>query len=35
VPDGDKPADMRMFLTLNGQRVSETWSYAYYPKDYE
>ncbi len=35
VPDGDKPSDIRLFLTLNGQRLSETWSYAYYPKDHD
>lgn len=35
LPDGDKPSDMRLFLALNGERLSETWNYVYYPKDYD
>jgi glucans biosynthesis protein len=31
-PDGEKPVDMRMFLSLRGQRVSETWSYVWRPE---
>lgn len=30
---GDQPADMRVFLTLRGQRLTETWSYLYEPTD--
>ncbi len=31
-PEGDRPADMRLYLELNGQRLSETWSYVWYPR---
>jgi glucans biosynthesis protein len=30
-PDDEKPADMRLFLHLGDQRVSEVWSYVWYP----
>jgi periplasmic glucans biosynthesis protein len=30
-PDGDRPADMRLYLTAAGERLSETWSYVWYP----
>ncbi len=30
-PDGKKAADMRAFLTLNEQRISETWSMVWQP----
>lgn len=30
-PDGDKVADMRLFLKLRDQRLSEVWSYVWYP----
>ena len=29
----DAPSDMRIFLTLRGQRLTETWSYLYEPVD--
>jgi len=31
-PDGDRPADMRLFLHQAGRPVSETWSYVWYPE---
>ena len=31
VPDGDTPADMRLFLVAAGDRLSETWTYVWYP----
>ena len=30
-PAGERPADMRLYLTLHGQRLSETWNYVWYP----
>ena len=30
-PDGDKVADMRLYLKLRDQRLSEVWSYVWYP----
>lgn len=30
-PEGDKVADMRLFLKLRDQRLSEVWSYVWYP----
>ena len=30
-PDGTRPADMRLHLELDGTRLSETWSYVWYP----
>ncbi len=30
-PDGGQPVDMRLYLTLHGQRLSETWNYVWYP----
>ncbi|EAR21714.1 glucan biosynthesis protein [Nitrococcus mobilis] len=30
-PDGEQPVDMRLYLTLHGQRLSETWNYVWYP----
>ena len=30
-PDGDRPADMRLYLTRGGEPLSETWSYVWYP----
>ena len=30
-PEGDKYADMRLFLKLRDQRLSEVWSYVWYP----
>jgi glucans biosynthesis protein len=30
-PDRDRPADMRLFLELDGRRLTETWSYVWYP----
>ncbi|PZN34564.1 MAG: glucan biosynthesis protein D [Proteobacteria bacterium] len=32
-PEGDTPSDMRLFLELDGRRLSETWSYVWYPED--
>ena len=28
-PDGDKPSDMRLYLTLRGERLTETWNYVW------
>ena len=30
-PAGNRPADMRLYLELDGQRLTETWSYVWYP----
>ena len=30
-PAGNRPADMRLYLTLNGRPLTETWSYVWYP----
>lgn len=30
-PEGDKVADMRLYLKLRDQRLSEVWSYVWYP----
>jgi glucans biosynthesis protein len=30
-PEGDKVADMRVYLKLRDQRLSEVWSYVWYP----
>ena len=32
-PEGDKPVDMRLSLTLCDKEVSEVWSYVWYPND--
>jgi glucans biosynthesis protein len=29
--DSDRPPDMRLFLEADGSRVTETWTYAWYP----
>ncbi|HEA17299.1 MAG TPA: glucan biosynthesis protein G [Pseudoalteromonas prydzensis] len=34
-PEGDKPVDMRLSLTLRDKEVSEVWSYVWYPNDVE
>ena len=34
-PDGDRPADMGLFLELRGRRLTETWSYVWSPHDIE
>ncbi len=31
IPDGDAPADMRLYLTSEDRVLSETWSYVWYP----
>ena len=31
LPASDTPADVRLRLTLNGEPVSETWNYVWYP----
>ena len=31
VPDGTQPADMRLYLEADGGRLTETWSYVWYP----
>ena len=31
VPDGERVSDMRLFLRLDGERVTETWSYVWDP----
>lgn len=31
IPDGDEPADMRLLLVRDGEALSETWSYVWYP----
>ncbi|TDR55859.1 glucans biosynthesis protein [Halomonas ventosae] len=33
-PDGNKPADMRLSLTLHGQPLTETWNYVWYPDEF-
>ena len=30
-PAGNRPADMRLYLTLDGRPLTETWSYVWYP----
>jgi periplasmic glucans biosynthesis protein len=30
-PEGDTPSDMRLFIKLRDQRLSEVWSYVWYP----
>ena len=30
-PQGDQPSDMRLFLTVDGTRLTETWTYVWYP----
>ncbi len=30
-PEGNRPADMRLYLTLDGRSLTETWSYVWYP----
>ena len=30
-PASNRPADMRLYLTLDGRRLTETWSYVFYP----
>lgn len=30
-PNDEKPADMRLFIALRDQRLSEVWSYVWYP----
>jgi glucans biosynthesis protein len=32
-PDGNTPVDMRVFLKSNNKRLSEVWSYVWYPDD--
>jgi len=32
-PDGTRPADMTLRLALDGKRLSETWSYVWYPDE--
>ena len=32
IPEGDAPADMRLFLTTEDRVLSETWSYVWYPE---
>lgn len=31
LPESDQPSDVRLRLTLNGEPVSETWNYVWYP----
>ena len=31
-PVGNRPADMRLYLKQDGRRLSETWSYVWYPE---
>ena len=31
-PAGNRPADMRLYLERDGRRLSETWSYVWYPE---
>ena len=31
VPDGREPAELRLYLSSEGRRVTETWSYVWYP----
>lgn len=33
VPEGEAPADMRLFLHDAGRPLSETWSYVWYPRE--
>ena len=30
-PDGRRPSDMRLYLESDGERLTETWSYVWYP----
>jgi periplasmic glucans biosynthesis protein len=30
-PEGNIPTDMRLFIKLRDQRLSEVWSYVWYP----
>ena len=32
-PDGNNPVDMRVFIKSNNKRLSEVWSYVWYPDD--
>jgi glucans biosynthesis protein len=32
-PDGTKPLDMRLFLTLRNKRLTETWNYVWSPNE--
>ena len=32
-PDGNKAADMRLSLSLNGRPITETWTYVWYPEN--
>jgi glucans biosynthesis protein len=32
-PDGDRPADMRLYLARSDERLSETWSYVWFPSE--
>ena len=32
-PSGSSPADMRLYLEADGRRLSETWSYVWYPDE--
>ena len=34
-PADDRPADMRLYLELDKRRLSETWSYVWYPERVE
>lgn len=31
VPNDNRPADMELYLTLDGRRLTETWRYVWYP----
>ncbi|WP_440870491.1 glucan biosynthesis protein [Vreelandella titanicae] len=33
LPASDQPSDVRLRLTLNGEPISETWNYVWYPDD--
>jgi periplasmic glucans biosynthesis protein len=32
-PDGERPADLRLLLTLEGHPVTETWNHVWYPDE--
>lgn len=34
-PEGQTPSDMRLFLELRGDRITETWSFVWYPNAIE
>jgi len=34
-PDGAKPIDIRLFLTLYSKRLTETWNYVWSPNEIE